>query len=131
MLTVPVMRKTGSRTERSSLCYDFRMDHPQSELVSAIEDLLNCPDLNLDELEPTTRVLIENAWRILESLRKGLKKFHVRYARVVIMETDVESQSEEDVRDSGLPGVYDGIPTDMIPSHVEDVVDHEWIWEVS
>ena len=107
------------------------MDHPQSELVSVIEDLLNCPDLNLDELEPTTRQSIENAWRLLESIKKGLKKFRVRYARVVIMETDVESENEEDVNDSGLPGVYEGIPTERIPSHVEDIVDYEHIWEIS
>ena len=107
------------------------MDHPQLELVSAVEDLLNSPDLNLDELEPATRQSIENAWRVLDSIKKGLKKFRVRYARVVIMETDVEAESEEDVKDSGLPEVYEGIPTEMIPSHVDDIVDYEHIWEIS
>ena len=106
------------------------MDHPQTELVSAIEDLLNCPDLNLDELEPTTQQSIENAWRVLESIKKGLKTFRVRYARVVIMETDVEAESEEDVKDSGLPGVYEGIPIESVPPHVEDVQDYEHIWEI-
>ncbi len=98
------------------------------ELVSAIGDLLNCPELNFDELEPETRVVIEEAQRLLESIQKGIKKFRVRYARIVIMETDVEARREREVKDTGLPGVFEGI--DKIPPHVREVLAHDQIWDV-
>ncbi len=100
----------------------------QEELVSAIGDLLNCSELNVDELEPETRVVIEEAQRLLESIKKGIKKFRVRYARIVIMETDVEARSEGEVKDTGFPGVYDGI--DKIPRHVREVLGYDQIWDV-
>ena len=60
-----------------------------------------------------------------------LKKFRVKYARIVLMETTVEAHSADDVRDEGLPGVFDGIPTEMVGKYVKDVQDHEFVWEVS
>jgi len=62
---------------------------------------------------------------------KPLRKFRVRYARVVLMEAIIEARSAEEVRDEGLPGVFDGIPTEMIGRHVDDVQDHEFVWEVT
>lgn len=64
--------------------------------------------------------------------RKGRAKrrFKVRYARIVLMETVVEAKSEGDVRDEGLPGVFDGIPTGLVGPHVDDVQDYEHVWEV-
>jgi hypothetical protein len=59
------------------------------------------------------------------------RRFKVRYARVVLMETVVEAESEDDVRDEGLPGVFHGIPTEMIGKHVDDVQDYEHVWEVT
>lgn len=56
-----------------------------------------------------------------------MAKFTVRYARVVIMETEVEADCEDDVKDEGLPSVYG----EEIPDHVEEVVDYEEIWEVT
>ena len=65
-------------------------------------------------------------------------RYKVRYARVVIMETEImatpskENPDEPaDLLDDGrLPGVFDGIPTRKIGSHVVDVQDYEHIWEV-
>jgi hypothetical protein len=62
---------------------------------------------------------------------KPLNRFKVRYARVVLMETVVEAESEDDVRDEGLPGVFHGIPTEMVGRHVDDVQDYEHVWEVT
>lgn len=60
-----------------------------------------------------------------------MKKFRVRYARIVVLETVVEAESEGQVKDDGrLPSVYDGIPTEMIPAAVDSVDDYEFIWEV-
>ena len=62
---------------------------------------------------------------------KPLKRFKVRYGRVVLMETVVEAESADEVRDEGLPGVFDGIPTELIGRHVDDVQDCEQVWEVT
>jgi hypothetical protein len=35
-------------------------------LEGAIKTLLNCPDLNLDELDPKTRVAIMHAYNVIE-----------------------------------------------------------------
>ena len=37
------------------------------------------------------------------------------------METTVEARSEDEVRDEGLPGVFDGIPTEMVGKHIDDI----------
>ena len=59
-------------------------------------------------------------------------KFRVRYARAVYLETIVDAESVEDVRDDGkLPSVYTNIPTEMIPSAVNSVEDYEGCWEVT
>lgn len=61
---------------------------------------------------------------------KGKRRFRVRYARIVLMQAVVEAKSADEVRDEGLPGVYDGIPTEMVGRHVDDVQDYEHVWEV-
>lgn len=64
--------------------------------------------------------------------RKGRRdrRFKVRYARIVLMQAVVEAKSEGDVRDEGLPGVFDGIPDGLVGPHVDDVQDYEHVWEV-
>jgi hypothetical protein len=37
----------------------------ESALVTALENLLQCPDLNLDSLEPATRKAIRSANKVL------------------------------------------------------------------
>ena len=60
-----------------------------------------------------------------------MKKFRVRYARIVVLESVVEAESEDRVKDDGrLPSVYDDIPTETIPAAVDSVDDYEFIWEV-
>ena len=59
------------------------------------------------------------------------RKFRVKYARIVLMEAVVKARSADDVKDDGLPGVFDGIPTEMVGKHVKDVQDHEFVWEVA
>lgn len=67
-----------------------------------------------------------------KSASKGgrMRRFKVRYARIVLMEATVEARSEDEVRDEGLPGVFDGIPTEMVGKHIDDVQDYEHVWEV-
>jgi hypothetical protein len=60
-----------------------------------------------------------------------MRKFRVKYANLVVMETVVEARSADEVRDAGLPGAFDGIPTEMIGKHVEDVRYHGSAWDVS
>ena len=68
-----------------------------------------------------------------------MPKFRVRYARVVIMETIVEAPTEGEVQDEGLPGVYQGIsdgpdeyvPQELLPAHVCEIQDQDFIWEVT
>jgi len=62
--------------------------------------------------------------------QKTTRRFRVRYARIVLMETTVEATSEEGVKDDGLPGVFDGIPEEMVGKHVLDIQDYEFTWEV-
>lgn len=97
------------------------------ELEKAAADLLKCPDLNLDDLEPDTRRSVERVRELLARIKSGQKRFHVRYARVVIMEADVWAEDEGSVIDQSLPGVYEGLEP---PSHVQEVVDYDVIWEV-
>ena len=55
----------------------------------------------------------------------------MRYARVVLLETTVQAATEDDIKDDGtLPDVYDGIPIESLPPHVEDVQDYEHIWNI-
>lgn len=98
------------------------------ELEKAAADLLNCPDLNLDDLEPETRRSVERVRELLARIKSGQKRFHVRYARVVIMEADVWAEDEGSVIDQALPEVFEGLEP---PSHVQEVVDYEEIWEVN
>jgi len=100
-------------------------------LVESLRGLLSSPDLNLDELEPATRKAIDSARNAIEIVESGLQEFRVRYARVVIMETTVLSENEDDIIAMPLPDVFEGIPKDMIASHVQEVVDYEEIWQVS
>jgi len=58
-------------------------------------------------------------------------RFRVRYARVVLMETTVEARSADEVRDEGLPGVFHGIPLEMMGRHIKDVQDYEHVWEIA
>lgn len=59
-------------------------------------------------------------------------KFRVRYARTVYLETIVEADSEDEIKDDGsLPSVYTDIPTEMIPAAVNRVEDYDWCWEVN
>ncbi len=62
-------------------------------LTDALATLLNAPDLNLDELEPETIAAIEQARETFAMVRDGFKRFRVRYARIVLMETDVHGLS--------------------------------------
>ena len=58
------------------------------------------------------------------------RRFRVRYARIVLMETTVEARSPEEVRDEALPGVFDGVPEGMVGKHVLDIQDYEFTWQV-
>jgi len=98
------------------------------ELEKALADLLSSPDLNLDDLEPVTVRSIDRARELLYKIQTGQKQFHVRYARVVIMEADVWAEDEGSVIDQTLPEVFEGLEP---PSHIQEVVDYEEIWEVS
>ena len=98
-------------------------------LTDALATLLNAPDLNLDELEPETIAAIEQARETFAMVRDGLNRFRVRYARIVVMETDVLAASADDIAHMALPGVYEGVPTDHIPSHVQDVTKYDPVWE--
>ena len=73
---------------------------------------------------------------------KGTKKFRVKYARVVIMETTVDVEERElDEKgrpkvclDRGLPGVFDGVEMDpllgvMNGPHIKGIVDYDAIYE--
>ena len=59
-----------------------------------------------------------------------MPKFLVQYARVVIMETEVEADCEKEVRDENLPGVYEGLAAELIPDQVREIRDEEFIWTV-
>ena len=58
-----------------------------------------------------------------------MNTYNVRYARVVIMETEVQAESRDDVYGLSLPGVYEGI--ENIPPQMMDIVDYDVIWEVT
>lgn len=66
------------------------------------------------------------------------RRYKVRYARLVIMETIVEavpSKSDPDeprdyLDDGRLPSVFAGIAVKDIGTHVTGVQDYEPIWEV-
>jgi len=66
------------------------------------------------------------------------RRYKVRYARVVIMETEIDAVPDKsnpdepaDFLDDGrLPGVFHGIPDRKIGSHIVGTEDYEHIWEV-
>ena len=66
------------------------------------------------------------------------RRYKVRYARLVIMETEVEAvpkkgNPDEPVKfldDGRLPGVFHGIPARNLGSHIVEVQDYEQIWSV-
>ena len=59
------------------------------------------------------------------------RRFKVRYGRTGVMEAVVEAKSADEVSDEGLPGVFAGIPAGMIGTHVRDVRDDEFTWDVT
>lgn len=61
---------------------------------------------------------------------KSKRLFRIRYARVVIMETTVKAANRKAAAVARLPGVFEGIPTEAIGSHIEEVVDYEPIFEL-
>jgi len=83
-----------------------------------------------DELEPATQSAIENAREVLDSVNHDLSRFHVRYSRIVIMETEVLAESAEEIVHMPLPGVYAGISADKVPPHVKDVQDYDHVWDI-
>lgn len=66
------------------------------------------------------------------------RRYKVRYARLVIMETDVDALPAKDnpdepakfLDDGRLPGVFHDILNRKIGGHIKDVQDYEHIWEV-
>ena len=66
------------------------------------------------------------------------RRYKVRYARLVIMETEVtavpkQGNPDEPAKfldDGRLPGVFDGIPDENTGSHIVEVQDYEHIWSV-
>jgi len=64
---------------------------------------------------------------------KNVRKYLVRYARVVIMETEVDSMEGPPVDGVNvlLPGVFHGIDSKEISPHIQDVMDYDVIYEVT
>ena len=66
------------------------------------------------------------------------RRYKVRYARLVIMETEVDALPAKDnpdepakfLDDGRLPGVFHGIPNRNIGSHIKNVQDYDQIWIV-
>lgn len=74
-------------------------------LVESLRALLNSPDLNVDRLEPATRKAIDSARNAIEIVESRLQEFRIRNARIVIMETTILSENEEDIFAMPLPDV--------------------------
>jgi hypothetical protein len=67
------------------------------------------------------------------------RRYKVRYARLVTMETEVvatPSKHDPDepakfLDDGRLPDVFHGVPTSKVGSHIKDVQDYDPIWIVT
>lgn len=74
-------------------------------LVESLRAVLNSPDLNVGRLEPATRKAIDSARNAIEIVESRLQEFRIRNARIVIMETTILSENEEDIFAMPLPDV--------------------------
>jgi hypothetical protein len=73
---------------------------------------------------------MKRARETLDIVRGELRRFRVRYAWLVTIETDMLPASEEDIARMPLPGVYEGVPSDHVPNHVQNVTDCDAVWEI-
>jgi hypothetical protein len=55
----------------------FRYFELYGKLRSSVIDLLNCPDLNFDKLEPSTEKIINKTWAILDKIKKIEDEYEV------------------------------------------------------
>jgi hypothetical protein len=55
----------------------FRYIELYGKLGDLTIDLLNCPDLNLDEIEPSTRKVVNSTWKILDKIKKIEDEYEV------------------------------------------------------
>jgi len=56
----------------------FKYIELYGKLKEAAINLLNCPDLNLDELEPSTQKAMKSTWAILDKIKKIEDEYEVQ-----------------------------------------------------
>jgi hypothetical protein len=55
----------------------FRYIELYGKLGDSVIDLLNCPDLNFDKLDPRTEKIINKTWAILDKIKKIEDEYEV------------------------------------------------------
>jgi hypothetical protein len=77
---------TRHRVRPSIVCYHPRMESREDRLESCLRNLLDCCELNLDEIEENTRAAINHALMVLESERDRPQFTAIQEALCVISE---------------------------------------------